>query len=209
MIYSVAVFHQMHCLGQLRRFSWMFLDAITKNNTDEQAAITEMFENQNHASHLHHCFDYLRQTIACGGDMSMEWPRTEKDGRRFAVDGWGIPHECKNWVSLILILDGFQSLLIECLGSYYGVHGQQSFQHVDELANCASGGSSGSRISTIWDEAKAKAVIVQIAISWKGRSSEISMNDPDFSLAIDVPTFHHPSTKDSSTASYVPTEVMP
>lgn len=101
MIYSVAVFHQMHCLGQLRRFSWMFLDAITKNNTAEQAAITQMFEKQNHASHLHHCFDYLRQTIACGGDMSMEWPRTEKDGRRVAVDGWGIPHECKNWVSLM------------------------------------------------------------------------------------------------------------
>lgn len=79
----------------------MFLDAITKNNTEEQAAITEMFEKQNHASHLHHCFDYLRQTIACGGDMSMEWPRTEKDGRRFAVDGWGIPHECKNWVGLV------------------------------------------------------------------------------------------------------------
>ncbi|TLD25673.1 hypothetical protein E2P81_ATG09330 [Venturia nashicola] len=108
MIYSVAVFHQMHCLGQLRRFSWMFLDAITKNKTQEQAAITEMFEKQNHASHLHHCFDYLRQTIACGGDMAMEWPRTEKDGRRFAVDGWGIPHECKNWASLMLIFHGLR-----------------------------------------------------------------------------------------------------
>ncbi|KAE9961949.1 hypothetical protein BLS_007965 [Venturia inaequalis] len=105
MIYSVAVFHQMHCLGQLRRFSWMFLDAITKNNTEEQAAITEMFEKQNHASHLHHCFDYLRQTIACGGDMAMEWPRTEEDGRRFAVDGWGIPHECKNWDHIMEYMD--------------------------------------------------------------------------------------------------------
>ncbi|QDS68410.1 hypothetical protein FKW77_010777 [Venturia effusa] len=105
MIYSVAVFHQMHCLGQLRRFSWMFLDAITKNNTEEQAAITEMFEKQNHATHLHHCFDYLRQTIACGGDMAMEWPRTEKDGRRFAVDGWGVPHECKNWDHIMEYMD--------------------------------------------------------------------------------------------------------
>jgi hypothetical protein len=129
MIYSVAVFHQMHCLGQLRRFSWMFLDAITKNNTKEQLAIKEMFEKQNHASHLHHCFDYLRQTIACGGDMAMEWPRTEKDGRRFAVDGWGIPHECKNWVcasfscSSSRFLDMRIWLTYRDVGSYYGVYG--------------------------------------------------------------------------------------
>jgi hypothetical protein len=153
MIYSVAVFHQMHCLGQLRRFSWMFLDAITKNNTKEQAAITEMFEKQNHASHLHHCFDYLRQTIACGGDMAMEWPRTEKDGRRFAVDGWGIPHECKNWVcSFSLFLFFFVDVgcfANVCVGSYYGVHGQKSLQYVYEFANCAFGGCSGGWISFV------------------------------------------------------------
>lgn len=147
MIYSVAVFHQMHCLGQLRRFSWMFLDAITKNNTEEQAAITEMFEKQNHASHLHHCFDYLRQTIACGGDMSMEWPRTEKDGRRFAVDGWGIPHECKNWVSLSWFVGCGVILLMLRIGSYYGVHGHQPLQHVYEFADRASRGCSGGWVS--------------------------------------------------------------
>jgi len=97
MLYSVAVFHQMHCLGQLRRFSWMFLDAIVKNDTAAQEEIKGMFGKLDHESHLNHCFDYLRQTIQCGGDMAMEWPRTEPNGQRFAVDGWGIPHECKNW----------------------------------------------------------------------------------------------------------------
>jgi len=98
-IYSTAVFHQMHCLGQLRRFSWMFLDAIVKNDTAQQATIKNMFVEMDHMEHMNHCLDYLRQTIQCGGDMTMEWPRTEPDGRRFAVDGWGIPHECKSWVS--------------------------------------------------------------------------------------------------------------
>jgi hypothetical protein len=99
MIYSTAVFHQMHCLGQVRRFSWMFLDAITKNDTMEMQNIINMFIKMDHVDHMNHCFDYLRQTIQCGGDMTMEWPRTEASGARFAVDGWGIPHECKNWVS--------------------------------------------------------------------------------------------------------------
>ena len=47
--------------------------------------------------HLAHCFDYLRQGLMCNADMALEWPRTEEDGKRFAVDGWGIPHECRNW----------------------------------------------------------------------------------------------------------------
>jgi hypothetical protein len=98
MIYSTAVFHQMHCLGQVRRFSWMFLDAIDKNSTQDMLNIKEMFIKMDHAEHMNHCFDYLRQTIQCGGDMAMEWPRTEPNGLRIAVDGWGIPHECKDWV---------------------------------------------------------------------------------------------------------------
>lgn len=100
MIYSVALFHQMHCLGQLRRFSYMFLDAIEKGDEAKLKDIKHMFIDMDHADHMLHCFDYLRQTISCAGDMTMEWPRTEPNGQRFAVDGWGIPHECKDWVSL-------------------------------------------------------------------------------------------------------------
>lgn len=100
MIYSVALFHQMHCLGQLRRFTWMFLDAISNNDTEAMDKVKDMFA-MDHMDHMNHCFDYLRQSIACSGDMTMEWPRTEADGRRFAVDGWGIPHECKNWGNIM------------------------------------------------------------------------------------------------------------
>ena len=102
MIYSTAVFHQMHCLGQIRRFSWMFLDAIANNDTLEQENIKNMFIKMDHSEHMNHCFDYLRQTIQCGGDMAMEWPRTEPNGLRIAVDGWGIPHECKDWVCFLI-----------------------------------------------------------------------------------------------------------
>lgn len=84
----------------------MFLDAISKNDTAKQAEITNMFVEHNHADHMNHCFDYLRQTIQCAGDMSMEWPRTEPTGERFAVDGWGVPHECKDWVSHSLWIVG-------------------------------------------------------------------------------------------------------
>ena len=125
MIYSVALFHQMHCLGQLRRFTWMFLDAVIKNDTELTAKIKHMFTDLDQSDHLHHCFDYLRQTIACAGDVSLEWPRTEPDGRRFAVDGWGIPHKCKNWGQIMEYMNN----------NYFNMSG------VDQIAPL--GGSSG------------------------------------------------------------------
>ena len=48
---------------------------------------------------MYHCFDYIRQALMCHADLTVEWPRTEADGRRFAVDGWGIEHQCTSWVS--------------------------------------------------------------------------------------------------------------
>ncbi|KAK1048202.1 hypothetical protein LTR33_014905 [Friedmanniomyces endolithicus] len=54
--------------------------------------------------HVWHCFDYIRQALMCAGDMTVEWPRTEEDGRRFAVDGWGVTHECKDWDAIMTFM---------------------------------------------------------------------------------------------------------
>ena len=77
----------------------MLLDGLTTNDTALLTQAQGMAAKLLAADHIHHCFDYIRQSLMCAGDMAMEWPRTETDGRRVAVDGWGIPHECKNWVS--------------------------------------------------------------------------------------------------------------
>jgi hypothetical protein len=47
--------------------------------------------------------DYIRLTLECHADMTIEWERTESDGSRFQVDGMQIPHECKKKSAL----DGF------------------------------------------------------------------------------------------------------
>jgi Mycotoxin biosynthesis protein UstYa len=144
MIYSVALFHQMHCLGQLRRFSYMFLDAIEKGDQKKMDEIKHMFIEMDHAEHMLHCFDYLRQTISCAGDMAMEWPRTEPNGDRFAVDGWDIPHECKDWVSFRLdsgmrmIVDMVQSQITDYMDKNHFEHSM-----VAEIAPLI--GSSGKR----------------------------------------------------------------
>ena len=94
--FSVAVFHQLHCLGMLRTNYWTLLDKIVDKDSEVEAWATV----HRHNHHANHCFDYLRQSLQCAGDTALEWPLLESSGRRKSVDGWGVPHKCKDWVSL-------------------------------------------------------------------------------------------------------------
>ncbi|KAI9640575.1 hypothetical protein NHQ30_010873 [Ciborinia camelliae] len=52
--------------------------------------------------HTGHCFDYLRQAIMCSADMTIEWAEEVPEGKApFSVDGWGIPHMCRNWEGVL------------------------------------------------------------------------------------------------------------
>lgn len=68
------------------------------NNTD---VVNEVLLKKQD-KHLLHCFDYLRQGIMCAGDMTLEWPKEQKVGDGSKVDGWGVEHQCKSWVSILL-----------------------------------------------------------------------------------------------------------
>lgn len=48
--------------------------------------------------HLAHCFGYLRETIVCNMDMTIEYP-TLKGPNEGVVNGYEIPHQCKKRVS--------------------------------------------------------------------------------------------------------------
>ncbi|PHH78507.1 hypothetical protein CDD82_3016 [Ophiocordyceps australis] len=100
-IYSVSMYHQMHCLGLVRRNYWRLLNAILQNSTDTYAEAEHQFVN----SHTGHCFDYFRQSFECAADMTLEWPRLEEDGRRYQVDGGDIPHVCASKQALKHYMD--------------------------------------------------------------------------------------------------------
>ena len=48
--------------------------------------------------HLAHCFGYLRQTIVCNMDVTLEYP-TLKGPNEGTVNGYEIPHQCVRRVS--------------------------------------------------------------------------------------------------------------
>lgn len=102
----MALYHQLHCLSIIRRDYFNLLEGILKRDEqdgrideDLRKEVREQMAN----SHNRHCMDYIRLTLECHADMTIEWERTESDGSRFQVDGMQIPHECKKKSAL----DGF------------------------------------------------------------------------------------------------------
>jgi hypothetical protein len=95
-VYGVAVTHQYHCLKMIRTNLYglmtrdeAFLDDLTITPGEE-------LENGGPADHLFHCIDYLRQTVLCSADLTVEG-RSKLDTKH--IDGYGPMHQCRNWVS--------------------------------------------------------------------------------------------------------------
>ncbi|KAF7366910.1 Hydrolase-4 domain-containing protein [Mycena sanguinolenta] len=74
--FSVAMFHEMHCLR--------FIRVIVDGRYDEESQ-----------EHLQHCLNVLRQTILCSPDLTLE-PADVLD-RDFEVNRVGSTHVCSDW----------------------------------------------------------------------------------------------------------------
>ncbi|EIW87443.1 hypothetical protein CONPUDRAFT_161974 [Coniophora puteana RWD-64-598 SS2] len=91
--FAVSMYHQMHCINAIRRAVIVAQDP----------ALIGTLRAQGEFKHAEHCFDYLRQTVTCNADTSLEvlgnW--TLLDGS--VVEGTssdGILHECRDWTQV-------------------------------------------------------------------------------------------------------------
>lgn len=86
-IYGVAMWHQLHCLRDLRAALLFHRDGIEPTH-----AMVE-------ADHADHCFDYLRQSLECIADTTIEWGRLYNiDGTvTGAINGYGVTHQCRDY----------------------------------------------------------------------------------------------------------------
>ncbi|TAQ89786.1 hypothetical protein B7494_g1867 [Chlorociboria aeruginascens] len=93
--YSVAMYHQIHCLGMIRQNYWGLIESLSDENMSSESR-KEVAHHQLYRNHPQHCFSYLAQSIMCAGDLTIEWAKVERNGKREGVDGWGIGHQCKD-----------------------------------------------------------------------------------------------------------------
>ncbi|KAL7897151.1 hypothetical protein HDV63DRAFT_380027 [Trichoderma sp. SZMC 28014] len=84
--FSIATFHQLHCLYLLQV---ELFDALASNITEPH-------------SHAFHCLDYLRESILCASDSTLEpfRPKYDLATPRIGVDGYGTPHQCRDFGQL-------------------------------------------------------------------------------------------------------------
>ena len=70
----VAVFHQLHCLSTLlSSYGRIVIEKLPPKDLDHDA----------------HCFDLLRQSLLCAGDVTVE-------GQTDYGIGWGTIHQCRD-----------------------------------------------------------------------------------------------------------------
>ena len=50
---------------------------------------------------MKHCFDYLRQSLTCNADTTLEYLREGGAGNNPGVDGWGSVHQCRDYDAVI------------------------------------------------------------------------------------------------------------
>ncbi|KAF8852154.1 hypothetical protein BDZ45DRAFT_678557 [Acephala macrosclerotiorum] len=86
-IYSLSVTHQLHCLGVSR-------DVIKKYEKKDKARFAG-------DGHEYHCIDYIRQSILCAGDTTLDFAEIFREpdgaGRRLGFSGANSTHICRSW----------------------------------------------------------------------------------------------------------------
>ncbi|ROV98716.1 hypothetical protein VMCG_06807 [Cytospora schulzeri] len=85
-IYSLSALHQLHCLGVIR-------DVIKRYEKHERSRFAG-------AGHEYHCIDYIRQSIMCHGDTTLDFAEVQADGVRRGFSGANSTHQCRDWDAL-------------------------------------------------------------------------------------------------------------
>ncbi|KAK8049891.1 hypothetical protein PG994_011621, partial [Apiospora phragmitis] len=90
-VVTTSITHQLHCLYAIAET----YAAITSNNTQ---ILMETW-------HMNHCFDYLRQSIMCSGDVALEGEQTTFPEGFDGSDGWDAKHVCKDYSEVYAYLE--------------------------------------------------------------------------------------------------------
>ncbi|KAK5996528.1 Oxidase ustYa [Cladobotryum mycophilum] len=107
--YSIAVFHQLHCLYTIMDVYNNLANPASKLQRDSAHHGDSHPDSHTH-NHVDHCFRYLRQSLVCCGDTALEGQDPNTD--TFGTDGTGAVHMCKDfeairsWADEHRIVDG-------------------------------------------------------------------------------------------------------
>ncbi|RDW90547.1 uncharacterized protein DSM5745_02322 [Aspergillus mulundensis] len=88
--WAFTVYHQIHCLYHIQK---AYYNLIRSPNTSD--AVKSVQETQG-KTHVPHCIDYLRQSVLCSADTTLE--PMDPNGR---TAGWDTEHICADYAALM------------------------------------------------------------------------------------------------------------
>ena len=98
----ISTFHQLHCLVSTRcdhRESSVDVEpqyTLRRAYYSDSAGDEEFDFGLDRTHHANHCFEYLRQSIMCSADSSLE----PAAGVERVFLGWGFQRQCRNFEAL-------------------------------------------------------------------------------------------------------------
>ncbi|KAF3002135.1 hypothetical protein E8E14_001761 [Neopestalotiopsis sp. 37M] len=103
---GISMFHQLHCLGMMREAVQDLTERLAAAESGMPMSSRRAAAGEAHGlhdptaepDHWLHCFDYLRQTILCNADATLEPPSITFQGNG-VIDGM-IQRECRDWEAL-------------------------------------------------------------------------------------------------------------
>ncbi|KAJ4341738.1 hypothetical protein N0V95_007130 [Ascochyta clinopodiicola] len=97
-VFTIAAFHQMHCLYHVTAYTDTLVLQMRAGNTT-------LDEHQ--LSHNNHCVNYLRNAIMCTADTTLEGQAQTEGWRDTAgTDGTGGLHVCRDWDEVVAWAEG-------------------------------------------------------------------------------------------------------
>ncbi|KID82802.1 hypothetical protein MGU_09894 [Metarhizium guizhouense ARSEF 977] len=88
----ISVFHEMHCLDSIRHIYFGHTKGFDQNPVINEAILAP--------EHIDHCFDSLRQTLMCGGDIA-PMPYKWVEERKKALGHLDVQHTCRDYDALL------------------------------------------------------------------------------------------------------------
>jgi Mycotoxin biosynthesis protein UstYa len=116
--YCVSMFHQLHCIVSLvTTVNPRFLYNTNIITVSVQSALKialakatghitgqRDLPSEDEYDHLLHCNNYLRQSIICAGDTTLEKAKVHSE-KRLGVDGMGVSHRCRDWNTIFKFVE--------------------------------------------------------------------------------------------------------
>ncbi|KAF2769514.1 hypothetical protein EJ03DRAFT_327361 [Teratosphaeria nubilosa] len=87
--YGIAVFHQLRCL-------WLIMDTIKQLGSGENLDLHPDVKPGEELDHAFHCVDYLRKSVMCAGDTSLEGSDLYREEDPSTQES-GTTHICKDY----------------------------------------------------------------------------------------------------------------